>query len=84
MKKTMRYGWYVLSLVLVIGMIIPAGALAQKTVKIGVIYPLTGGAAAAGRELRAGVELAVEIANNAMADINMTMAKAAGITSMGC
>ena len=31
MKKTLRYGWYVLSLVLVIGMIIPAGALAQKT-----------------------------------------------------
>jgi branched-chain amino acid transport system substrate-binding protein len=67
---------------LVIGMIIPAGALAQKTIKIGAIYPLTGGAAAAGRELRAGVELAVELANNAMSDINMTMAKSAGITSM--
>ena len=82
MKKTLRYGLCVLSLVLVIGMIIPAGALAQKTVKIGAIYPLTGGAAAAGRELRAGVELAVELANNAMSDINMTMAKSAGITSM--
>jgi branched-chain amino acid transport system substrate-binding protein len=69
--------------VLTIGLIIPVGALAAKEIKIGVIYPLTGGAAAAGRELRAGVELAVEIANNAMADINMTMAKAAGITSMG-
>jgi branched-chain amino acid transport system substrate-binding protein len=63
-------------------MIIPAGALAQNTIKIGAIYPLTGGAAAAGRELRAGVELAVELANNAMADINMTMAKSAGITSL--
>ena len=82
MKKALRYGWCVMSLVLVIGMIIPAGALAQKTIKIGAIYPLTGGAAAAGRELRAGVELAVELANNAMADINMTMAKSAGITSL--
>ena len=82
MKKTLRYGLCVLSLVLVIGMIIPAGALAQNTIKIGAIYPLTGGAAAAGRELRAGVELAVELANNAMADINMTMAKSAGITSL--
>ena len=82
MKKTMRCGWYMLSLVLVIGMIIPVGALAQKTIKIGAIYPLTGGAAAAGRELRAGVELAVELTNNAMADINMTMAKSAGITSL--
>lgn len=54
----------------------------KKTIKIGAIYPLTGGAAAAGRELRAGVELAVELANNAMADINMTMAKSAGITSL--
>jgi branched-chain amino acid transport system substrate-binding protein len=78
MKKTLRYGLCVLSLVLVIGIIIPAGALAQNTIKIGAIYPLTGGAAAAGRELRAGVELA----NNAMADINMTMAKSAGITSL--
>jgi branched-chain amino acid transport system substrate-binding protein len=83
MKKALRYGLCVLSLMLAIGMIFPAGAVAQKTIKIGAIYPLTGGAAAAGRELRAGVELAVQIANNAMADIDMSMAKNAGITSMG-
>ena len=83
MRAIPRCGLIVLSMVLTIGLIIPVGALAAKEIKIGVIYPLTGGAAAAGRELRAGVELAVEIANNAMADINMTMAKAAGITSMG-
>ena len=83
MKKTLKYGLYLLSLMLVIGMIFPAGAMAQKTIKIGVIYPLTGGAAAAGRELRAGAELAAEIANNAMADIDMTMAKNAGIKALG-
>jgi branched-chain amino acid transport system substrate-binding protein len=83
MKKALRYGVGMLSLILAVGMIFPAGVLAQKTIKIGAIYPLTGGAAAAGRELRAGVELAVEIANNAMADIDMSMAKNAGITSMG-
>ena len=83
MRAIPRCGLIVLSMVLTIGLIIPVGAWAAKEIKIGVIYPLTGGAAAAGRELRAGVELAVEIANNAMADINMTMAKAAGITSMG-
>lgn len=83
MKKMLRYGVGVLSLMLVCGMIFPAGVIAQKTIKIGAIYPLTGGAAAAGRELRAGVELAVEIANNAMADVDMSMAKNAGITSMG-
>ena len=83
MKKALRYGLCVLSLMLVIGMIFPAGALAQKTIKIGVIYPLTGGAAAAGRELRAGAELAAQIANNAMPEIAMTMAKNAGIKNLG-
>jgi len=83
MKKALRYGLCVLSLMLVIGMVFPAGALAQKTIKIGVIYPLTGGAAAAGRELRAGAELAAEIANNAMPDIAMTMAQNAGIKNLG-
>ena len=83
MKRALKYRLCMLSLMLVIGMVIPVGALAQKTIKIGAIYPLTGGAAAAGRELRAGVELAVELANNAMADINMSMAKNAGITSLG-
>jgi branched-chain amino acid transport system substrate-binding protein len=83
MKKALRYGVGILSLMLAFGMIFPAGAAAQKTIKIGAIYPLTGGAAAAGRELRAGVELAVKIANNAMPDIDMSMAKNVGITSMG-
>jgi len=82
MRAIPRCGLIVLSMVLTIGLIIPVGALAAKEIKIGVIYPLTGGAAAAGRELRAGVELAVEIANNAMSDINMTMAKNAGIQSL--
>jgi len=70
-------------MVLIIGLVVPVGAFAEKTIKIGVIYPLTGGAAAAGRELRAGAELAAEIANNAMQDIDMTMAKNAGIQSLG-
>jgi branched-chain amino acid transport system substrate-binding protein len=70
-------------LTLIVGLIIPAGAMAEKVIKIGAIYPLTGGAAAAGRELRAGVELAVELANTNMPNVNMSMAKNAGITSLG-
>ena len=42
---------------------------------------MTGGAAAEGRELRAGAELAVEIANNVM-PVDMDMAKRGGITSL--
>jgi branched-chain amino acid transport system substrate-binding protein len=68
---------------LVFGLILPSGVMAEKVIKIGAIYPLTGGAAAAGRELRAGAELAAEIANKVMSDVNMTMAKNSGIKSMG-
>ncbi len=78
-----KSGVLVLSLLLAVGLVLPTGATAANVIKIGAIYPLTGGAAAAGRELRAGVELAVELANNAMANVDMSMAKNAGITSMG-
>ena len=64
-------------------LLVPSPAQAEKEIKIGVLYPLTGGAAAAGRELRAGAELAAEIANNVMADIDMDMAKNSGIQSIG-
>jgi len=57
--------------------------MAADTVRIGVIYPLTGGAAAAGRELRAGAELAAEIANNTMSDVSITMAQNTGIKALG-
>jgi len=83
MKSVFKVGMLVLVLTLTIGLIIPAGAMAAKVIKIGVIYPLTGGAAAAGRELRAGAELAAEIANNVMSGVDMSMAKNAGIKALG-
>ncbi|RLB14720.1 MAG: branched-chain amino acid ABC transporter substrate-binding protein [Deltaproteobacteria bacterium] len=72
-----------LGFVAMFGLLIPPGAWAVREIKIGVIYPLTGGAAAAGRELRAGAELAAKIANNAYPDLPMTMAQNAGIKSLG-
>jgi branched-chain amino acid transport system substrate-binding protein len=83
MKSKLKLGMLLLFLTLTVGLIIPTGAMAANVIKIGAIYPLTGGSAAAGRELRAGVELAVELANNAMPDINIPMAKSEGITSLG-
>ena len=73
----------VICLLAAVGLLVPSVTWAMKEVKIGVIYPLSGGAAAAGRELRAGAELAAEIANTVMADLPMTMAKNAGIKSLG-
>jgi len=81
--KSMKALFVFLGIFAVFGLMVPAGAMAVKEVKIGVIYPLTGGAAAAGRELRAGAELAAKIANNAMPELPMTMAKNAGIQSLG-
>ncbi len=83
MRAILKCGFIILSMAMIIGLVVPVGAFAEGTIKIGVIYPLTGGAAAAGRELRAGAELAAEIANTAMTDINMSMAKNAGISSLG-
>lgn len=82
MKKAF---WLTLSICLVAfwGMNVNPVMAGPKTIKIGVIYPLTGGAAAAGRELKAGAELSAEIANSVMPNIDMDMAKNAGIKSMG-
>lgn len=83
MKSYTKTIMVMICLFAVIGFLFSPSAWAVKEIKIGVIYPLTGGAAAAGRELRAGAELAAEIANTVMADLPMTMAKNAGIKSMG-
>jgi branched-chain amino acid transport system substrate-binding protein len=83
MKAYTRKIMTVMCLFAAVGLLVPSGAWAVKEIKIGVIYPLTGGAAAAGRELRAGAELAAEIANNVMPDLPIAMAKNAGIKSLG-
>ena len=79
MRTLLRFGTIALGLLIVAALLLPSGALATQEVKIGVIYPLTGGAAAAGRELRAGAELAAEIANGSMPGLTMTMAKNKGV-----
>ena len=82
MKRTSKWIITAITLVLAAGLLVPPAVWA-KDIKIGVIYPLTGGAAAAGRELRAGAELAADIANDKMAELNMAMAQNAGIKNMG-
>ncbi len=83
MKGILKLGFVSLAVAAMLGLMIPANLFAAQEIKIGVIYPLTGGAAAAGRELRAGAEVAAEIANNVTADIPMTMAKNKGIKALG-
>jgi branched-chain amino acid transport system substrate-binding protein len=82
MRRSLKSARLLIGIIL-FAVLASTSAVMAEEIKIGVLYPLTGGAAAAGRELRAGAELAAEIANSAMADVNMDMAKNAGIKSMG-
>ncbi len=58
--------------------------LAADTVKIGVIYPLSGNAANAGKASKAGVELAAEIVNNAHPELGaIPLAAGKGLPNLG-
>ncbi len=57
-------------------------AQAAETVKIGVLYPLTGPVAQVGKDAVAAVETALDIINNSH-DIAMPLAKSAGLPGLG-
>jgi branched-chain amino acid transport system substrate-binding protein len=52
---------------------------ADKVIKIGTLYPLTGAVATAGQRCKAAVETAVEVINNAHPELNVPLAKKAGL-----
>ncbi|NLW23128.1 MAG: ABC transporter substrate-binding protein [Tissierellia bacterium] len=54
-----------------------------ETIKIGAILPLTGSAAATGVKLQAAMEVAQEIINGEYPDLNMPLAKDAGLPNLG-
>jgi branched-chain amino acid transport system substrate-binding protein len=57
---------------------------AADSVKIGIIWPLTGNAAAAGQASKAAAEVALDIINDAHPDLNdLPLAKAAGLPNVG-
>src|SRR5512142_2267818 len=56
----------------------------EKTVKIGAILPLSGGAASAGEHTKAAIELARDIINDAHPEFgNFPLAKNAGLAGLG-
>jgi branched-chain amino acid transport system substrate-binding protein len=64
------------------GAALPANA--AGAVKIGIIWPLTGNAAAAGQAAKAAAEVAADIVNNAHPEFgDFPLAKAAGLPNMG-
>jgi branched-chain amino acid transport system substrate-binding protein len=57
---------------------------AADPVKVGVLFPLTGNAAAAGQASKAAVEIAAEIVNNAHPELaSIPLAKDAGLPGLG-
>lgn len=67
-----------------ISVALTGGALAQQTVKIGAVFPLSGNAASAGIHAKAAIEVAVDIINNAHPELgNFPLAKDAGLKGLG-
>jgi len=61
-----------------------APARAADAVKIGILWPLTGNAAAAGQASKAVIEVALDIINNAHPELaNLPLAATAGLPNMG-
>src|SRR6202790_4477595 len=59
-------------------------AVAQQTVKIGAIFPLSGNAASAGVHAKAAIETAIDIINNAHPELgDLPLAKNAGLAGLG-
>ena len=56
----------------------------QKTVRIGAIYPLSGALASTGAEIKAAIELAVDIVNNPHPELgSIPLASGAGLPNLG-
>ncbi|HOT43164.1 MAG TPA: hypothetical protein PLA00_10890, partial [Syntrophorhabdaceae bacterium] len=55
--------------------IISSPAYAQKEIKIGVLYPLSGALATIGRDLQRAAELTADIINNKTPGVDIPMAK---------
>ena len=59
-------------------------AAAAETVKVGITWPLTGNAGAAGQASKAATEIVAEIVNNAHPDLgDLPLAKTAGLPNLG-
>lgn len=73
-----------LSAAVLAGFALASGANAAEEVKVGVIMPLSGNSASAGKSAVAAMELAAEIVNNAHPEMkNLPLAAAAGLPNLG-
>ena len=80
----MKKPWWVLCAVLYLAVVAIGPARAAESVKIGVIYPLTGNAASAGQSAKDAVNLGVAIVNTAHPDLKaLPLGATAGLPNLG-
>jgi branched-chain amino acid transport system substrate-binding protein len=80
----MKRPWRVLSLAAFAAVLAVASANAAESVKIGVIYPLTGNAASAGQSAKDAVNLGAEIVNTAHPELKaLPLGASAGLPNLG-
>jgi branched-chain amino acid transport system substrate-binding protein len=80
----MKKPWCVLCVALYLAVLAMVPARAAESVKIGVIYPLTGNAASAGQSAKDAVNLGVEIVNTAHPDLKaLPLGATAGLPNLG-
>jgi len=80
----MKKPWSVLCVALYVAVLAISPAQAAESVKIGVIYPLTGNAASAGQSAKDAVNLGVEIVNTAHPDLKtLPLGATAGLPNLG-
>ena len=81
MKRT---SWLFAALSVAATALVASTAFAADSVKIGVLMPLTGNAAAAGQASKAAIEVAADIVNNAHPELsNLPFATTAGLPHLG-
>ena len=84
MKKGKRFLIVFFTLILSVLMILSNLFAAEKEIKIGVLYPLSGAAATIGRDLQRAAEFTAEnLVNNKNPNVDINMAKWGGIPNLG-
>jgi branched-chain amino acid transport system substrate-binding protein len=81
--RNSKYVFFSLAGILLVFMISSTLIAAEKEVKIGVLYPLSGALATIGRDLQRAAELTADLVNNKNPEVDTLMAKWGGIPTLG-
>jgi branched-chain amino acid transport system substrate-binding protein len=81
--RNSKYVFFSLAGILSVFLMASTLVAAEKEVKIGVLYPLSGSLATIGRDLQRAAEMTAELVNNKNPGVDMLMAQWGGIPGLG-